>query len=888
MLAIAVNQPTQLSVNFMHNPVGLDADNVECLRFGWRIKDGMQTAYQIQLSNGWDSGKKESSVQNGILYTGSELTPKTVYTWKLKIWVDGKETNWVESSFETGILKSSDWKGQWVFKAEPLKGPNGELLNNQFNLIRQSFELPTGKKIERARAYISAGVYGRALYGFRINDKRPEGPLLMDNNNNRYYTLDITDYLLSGKNAFGVMYGDTGTARPNLHKELPQKSVYQISKNYFIADIDVWFTDGSHITFGTDNSAIGTEDGPILQADEFDGEHYDARKEISWTNPKYNTTEWSQCKIDEKRDKPKNMHADWVKTAEIMKPVAITNPKPGVYIFDVGTQISGLQMLKVIGAAGTRIQFRFAEILDDEGMLARHTILNGLPALQIDSYTLKGNGVETWQPELTWHGFRYMEVTGFPGIPTEKNIGFRRISADIVREKASFNCSNSELNRIHRAFHDTELGNAVFDQTDCNQRGERAAWAADAYCVSEASMSLFDMPYFWQEKWLNVINRRVGPHGESNALLYYPGGGFRLLWGSHAVRIPWDFYQAYGDKAYLEKTYDRASKFTDCIINWYDKLDVVIAENKEKIKEFTSKEDWLIDAETKWKLKDGTEIDNDIMFHGDWVRPDGKWMENVSFINSATYFYCAKLTSLMAAELNLTEKATYYANVAENVRKAINAKWMIEENGKTFYCNNHQTFNAMAIHYGIVPEDKIEAVLQSLNNDISNRDMHLTTGALGTLSLIPALSKNDLNDVVWKLAQQKTAPSWLNMIENGPGTLAENWLKKGVAENNSLSHPFLGGSIAAWLHQVVAGIKPAKPGYEAVEIRPQLIGDLTFCEASIPTVRGMVSTSWKLDGKKFTLEVTMPGNTTGQVYMPGENEFQSIGPGIHKFESDLK
>ena len=119
MLAIAVKQPTHLTVNFMHNPVGLDADNVECLRFGWRIKDGMQTAYQIQLSNGWDSGKKESSAQNGILYTGSELTPKTVYTWKLKIWVDGKETNWVESSFETGILKSSDWKGQWVFKAEP-------------------------------------------------------------------------------------------------------------------------------------------------------------------------------------------------------------------------------------------------------------------------------------------------------------------------------------------------------------------------------------------------------------------------------------------------------------------------------------------------------------------------------------------------------------------------------------------------------------------------------------------------------------------------------------------------------------------------------------------------------------------------------------------------
>lgn len=753
MLALAVNKPTHLSINFMHNPVGLDADNVDCLRFGWRIKDGIQTAYQIQLSNGWDSGKKESSFQNGILYTGPELTPKTAYEWKLKIWVDGKETDWVESVFETGILKSSDWKGQWVFKTEPETGSNGALLNNQFNLIRQSFELPLGKKIERARAYISAGVYNRALYGFRVIGKRPGGSLLMDNKDNRYYTLDLTDYLLSGKNAFGVMFGDTGKVRPDLHKEVPKQGPYRISKNLFIADIDIWFTDGSHITIGTNNSAIGTADGPILQADEFDGEHYDARKAINWSIPTFNTSKWDACKIDEKREKPKNLHSDWVKTAEVMKPVAITNPKPGVYIFDVGTQISGLQMLKVKGQAGTRIQFRFSEILEDDGMLARHTILNGLPALQIDSYTLKGNGVETWQPELTWHGFRYMEVTGFPGVPTEKDISFIRISGDIVREKASFKCSNTALNRIHRAFYDTELGNAVFDQTDCNQRGERAAWAADAYCVSEASMSFFDMPYFWQEKWLNPINSRVGPHGESNVLLYYPGGGFGLLWGSHAVRIPWDFYQAYGDKAYLEKTYDRARKFTDCIINWYDKLDEVVAEkigSTPNVLEHKSKEDWLVDAQTKWKLRDGTELENGILKHGDWVRPDGKWWENVSFINSATYFYSAKLTSLMAAELNLTEKATYYANVAENVRKAINAKWLVEESGKVFYCNNHQTFNAMALHYGIVPADKIEAVIESLNKNIADSSMHISTGALGTLSLIPALSRNGHNEVVWK------------------------------------------------------------------------------------------------------------------------------------------
>lgn len=885
----AKNFPVHLSVNQMNNPVGLDAENVKNLRFGWQVSSGIQTAYQIQLSNGWDSGKTASSAQNGIRYTGSDLKPKTKYQWKLKIWVDGKESDWVEASFETGILKSEDWTGEWVHKESPKKGSEGELLNSQFNIIRQDFDLPTGKKIERARAFIGAYHYGRGLFGFRINSERPDEPVLMDGMEERYYTLDITKFLHSGKNTFGVMFGDTGIARPNVNKELYGKSSYSITENQFIADIDVWFTDGTHITVGTNNSALGTKNGPVIQADEFDGEHYDAQKEINWSDPSFDVSGWETCNINDRRGKPKYILSSWVKTVEILKPVAISNPKPGVYVFDVGSQISGFQMLNVKGEAGTRIQFRFSELLDDEGMIDRSTILNGLPALQIDSYVLSGKGNEYWQPEFTWHGFRYMEVTGFPGVPTEKNISFRRIAADIVNERASFNCSNPDLNRIHKAFYDTELGNAVFDQTDCNQRGERAPWAADAYCVSEAAMSTFDMPYFWQEKWLNVICRRVGPHGESNAILYGPGDGYRLLWGSHAVRIPWDFYEAYGDKAYLEKTYVRAKQFTDCIINWYDKLDVVTCEknssNPGAILDHTSNEDWLIDAETKWKLQDGSDAQNGFKEHGDWVRPDGKWWENVSFINSATYFYCAKLTSLMAAELNKNKDASYYSDVAENIRKAINAKWLVEKDGQVYYCDNHQTPNAMAIHYGIVPDDKVDEVLKSITNNISEQGMHLSTGAIGTLSLMPALSRNGQNEVILKLAQQTTEPSWMGMLDRGPGTLWEQWTTQKPNKAASKSHPFLGGSITCWLHQDVAGIKPAKPGYEEVEISPQIIGDLKYCEASVPTIRGRISSNWKLVGNSFELDVTIPGNTTAKVYLPDGSGVKTIGPGEHHFKS---
>jgi len=884
--AAKLGNPAHLKVNLLNNACGLDAENVKNLRFSWRVPKGKQTAYRIQVVNGWDSGKVESAQQNGIRYAGPALVPKTPYTWKLKIWIDGHESDWVESSFETGILSERDWNGQWV-GAEALK-PAAQN-TNQFNLIRQVFEIPVGKTVVRARAYVTAiaePVVGR--YTFAVNGTQPKDCQLLycGMEEREYFTFDVTGIVRPGHNSFGVMFGDRGLARllTDLVKPLA-------SRNALICDLDVWFADGTHTTFSTGAATKGAQGGPVLEADVYDGEKYDSRREIAWTAPDFDDSQWKSGVLLE-LPKPDRAQLDWVKTVEIRNPVKVTEPKAGVFVFDAGTQMSGWQILKVKATAGKEIRFRFAEALNDDGTIDRTTLLEGLPAEQIDSYTTRGGEEEIWEPRLTCHGFRYMEVTGFPGTPSAETIRFRRVAGDITREQAWFDSSREPLNRLHRAFYDTELANAVTHASGCNQRGERVPWTADALCISQAAMSYFDMAQFWQTKWINIANQSVGPKGESSGILGNKVGGFNFLWGAHCVLIPWDFWLAYGDKPYLEPSYARAKQYADCCIGWYDTLDEVVADfarvgKKDKVRKVIrsqSRNDWLIESEAKWKSPDGKEYANALGPWGDWLPPDEKWDANLNLVNNAFYFTVVATTAKMAAALGRKEEGAHYAEIAEKIRAAINAKWLVKKDGKTYYGNGNQAANAIALFSGIVPQEKRTAVLDSLVARIQADGNHVSTGCMGTLALIPALAENGRSDVVFGLAVQRTEPGWIYMLDHGPGTFWEKW----SSGPWSMCHPFKGGSIGAWLHRSLAGIRPAKPGYEEIEIRPQPVGDVKWVDCTIPTVRGPVTANWKIEGDRFLLTAVIPGNTLAKVYLPGESKAREVGPGTHAFESTVK
>ena len=848
--------PVRLRCADLEQPLGVGASQ---LYFSWQLaasqRGARQSAYRVVVTAGdtvvWDSGKVLSAAQNGIACGGAALAAKSAYRWQVKTWdQDDCESAWSDAAtFETGMLDAQHaWHGAWVGGPMPAKDEAGHYLTNQFNLIRRRFELPADKKIVKARAYVAAQHYALAFFNFSLNGQKPADVFPLRRGN---YTFDVTALLRPGENVFGALFGDTGNPRNN-----PKNS----SQNRLLCDVDVWFADGSHTTVGTDEQCRGFQGGPVLSGDMFDGEMFDARQAVAWDQPGFDDSRWAVCAVVKDAAKPERAVLNFVRVAETFAPLNLTTPKPGVWIFDAGTQISGWAQVRVQGPAGTRIALRFAERLNADGTLDLSTITKGLPAKQTDVLLLR-EGEQLWEPTLTYHGFRYVEVTGWPGTPTLDNLRLRRATANVVRQQAEFACSNPQLNRLHRAFHDTELANLMFDHTDCNQRAERAPWSADAMCVAEAAMTYFDVAQFFREKWLELCLHRAGPHGEAGNLVYETGG-FALLWQAQCTLVSWDYWQAYGDQAYLAPCYNRVKQFADCCVNWFDQLDTVVYDTQKKqVLSHTSKNDFLVDAETPWTDQNGKPCENPLKYWGDWLRPDRKWEKNASFLTSAFYFRCLDIAAHMAEALGKQDEAARHRELASKIRDAINARWLKENK---FYCDNDQTPNALALAFGIVPATARAGVAASLVADIQSRTNHLATGCLGTLALLPALADNGRNDIAFALATQRSFPSWGYMLDNGPGTFWEHWNDEGMSK----CHPFMGGSVAVWLYRHVAGIKPVKPGYAAIEFRPGLFGDLTFANATVPTVRGPVHSAWRREGRQLFWNISVPVNATATVYIP--------------------
>ena len=847
----------QLRVNDIDAPIGLDAADVSSLRFGWVIDSQQrgftQSAYQILVASSqpalndnkgdlWDSGKVVSPGQNGIAYAGKPLTGKTAYWWKVRIWDgDGKEGNWCQpATFETGIVDGNkDWKGNYVGGA--------------LNLMRREFSLPPGKVINRARVYVTAN--SQSYWDFHINGQRVDDRVIFRSG---YFTFDVIQLLHAGAaNAIGVVLGGKG----DKHKD-------------WLCDVDVWFTDGTHLTVGTDNACKGFTGGPVISAMANDGENYDARKEAEvagWDAPGFQDQGWSAVKLFPGTKRPDTGHQrDAVRIHETLPAVAMTEPKPGVRIFDLRHNISGWARITVKGKAGTVVTLRYAERVYPDGTLDRSSNLTGLPAQAIDQYTLKGDDSETWEPYLTYHGFRYVEVTGDVKL-TRESVQGRWIHSDILRREAVFSCSDALLNQEFDAFCTGELDNSMYHHTDCNQRGERAPWSADAYACSGASLAMFDSADFWR-KWIVKANRSAGPHGESGNANMGKGSGFCLLWQAHCVFIPWDFYQAYGDESCLTEDYQRARLFADCLINWFDTLDEVVckpgARNNPEIVSSKDRHDYLIEAEQPWKTVTGKNEKNPFWLWGDWCHP-GKTedMPNLSALTSMYYYQCVNLVAREAKILGRTEDAAKYAAVAKNVKAAVNARFLAP-NGNKFYTGNRQTLNALALSIGIVPDEHRAAVAQSLVDDIHAKTNHLDTGVIGTLHLMRALTDTGHDDVALALAQQTTFPGWGFMLKGpqAPGTFWEKWENS----DHSKNHPFLGGSLASWLLESVAGIRPNQPGYVEIEFKPSLavVKNLTNASATIPTVRGMAAIRWNRKDSAIVLDVTVPANSHARIFIP--------------------
>jgi alpha-L-rhamnosidase len=523
-----------------------------------------------------------------------------------------------------------------------------------------------------------------------------------------------------------------------------------------------------------------------------------------------------------------------------MVPVALSNPRPGVYVYDMGQNFSGWVDLHVSGPRGAQVQLRFSELLYDTGMINRENIRG---AKSRDIYILRGDGEENYHPRFTYHGFRYVEVTGFPGTPSLDSLRGHVVHS-AVETTGSFVASKPLLNQIHKIIRWSDLTNLASVPTDCEQRDERQGWLGDSQTSAEGLMLNFDMAAFYTN-FLRNIRDVQDQNGTITDTVPHRYGSRPAdpAWGTAFPLICWYIYQQNGDRRILEENYAGLKKYVEFL---------------------------------------RTRAPDNVLrysYYGDWVSLEKTPGEEVS---DFYYYYDALLLAKIAAVLGNPADAATYTQLAAQIKDAFNHEFFDAKTGN--YANGTQTANALPLFLDMVPKEHRGAVAGNLNNDVLYRhDTHVTAGFIGIRYLMPVLTQLGDSYLAYDLAVQTTFPSWGYMAANGATTLWELWQNKTGPSMNSHDHHMM-GSVDAWFYEALGGINvdPAHPGYRHIRIEPQVVRDLTSVSATVGTVRGAVTSSWTHELGVITLQVDVPVNSTATVSIPKED--QMAQPTVHEGE----
>jgi len=796
--------PTGLRCEYLTDPMGIDTPRP---RFYWTPqhseRGAAQSAYQIIVSDDtgqtvWDTGRTESPEFTHIVYAGKPLESGKGYHWRVRYWdqADRASPYSEAARFEMGLLAASDWKAKWI------RGSNQ---------VRKEFSLEA--RPVSARAYVAGlGYYELRINGSKVGDRMLDSPYTAYDKRILYSTYDVTGWLHAGANAVGVMLGEgwfQGCAT--------------------IVQIEVQTEGGRRATIVTDSGWKGTQ-GAIVSDSIYNGETYDARRETSgWDAPGYNDARWEPVNL---KDPPKGaLSAQMmppIRAIANIVPVKMTNPKPGVWVFDLGQNLSGWMRLKVRGPAGTAVKLRHAELLYDDGMI---NVENLRSARATDVYILKGGGAEeTYEPRFTYHGFRYVELTGFPGTPQPDTLMGWVVHSD-VQAAGGFSSSKQILNQIQRNILWGISSNLEGIPTDCNQRDERMGWMADAHLYAETAMLNFDMPAFYSNYLRNIRDSQDadGSVPDTVPRARFAVGPADPAWGSAYPLLVLYMYQRYGDRRVVEENFEGMRRWTDFL---------------------------------RSRAKDGI-----VTFskYGDWVPIE----KTPGALVSTFYFYwSAEMVARAAEILSKPAEAGRYHQLANEIKAAFHQRFFDSETST--YANGSQTSYILPLFLDIAPREVRGRLMSQLrDNIVYARNTHLATGILGTKYLFPLLTRTGNADVAYELATQTGYPSWGFMIERGATTLWELWQEKTGAAMNSHNHPMF-GSVGAWFYEALAGInfEDARPGYRRIRIEPQVTGDLNWASGTLNTVEGLVSSSWSRSTDSLRMEITIPVGATAEVHVP--------------------
>lgn len=852
-------------------------------RFSWKInattpaaRGISQSAYEIQVAREgigfekdllWSSGKTDSSATDQIAYAGASLKSGDRAVWRVRVWgAEGAASDWsTPASFGVGLLEPEDWSALWIsskndhaftttknvqnFIGDPKRGT---LVLTPAKHFRKEFETPS---IVRATVHATAlGVYTLEINGRRVSDERLAPGWSAYQRRIHSQTYDVTSWIRSGKNVMGATLSDgwySGyvaygllTGQEGLVPGIDGRYYYGVSPAVRI-QLELELSDGSRRTIITDPS-WKTALGPITESDILMGESYDARKELTgWSTAGFDDSGWEPAVVKTGTNAKVEPHPGVpVRSIGEMPAKSVREHKPGVFIFDLGQNISGVVRLKVKGKSGDQVTIRYAEVLHNDGRLSTENLRC---ARAVDTYTLKGDPAgEIWTPEFTYHGFQYVELTGFPGTPTTDAVTGIIIHSDTPLH-GNFECSDPMLNRLYQNMVWTQRANFFEMPTDCPQRDERMGWTGDAQIYVRAATFNADIASFYT-KWLRDLNDDQWDYGAYPAYaprpLARPNEHHAAGWMDAGVICPWTIWQVYGDTR-------------------------VIREHWRKMNDFM---DWRAARDPKL-----TGAVDDCNF-GDWLSL-GEVKTTTPFIDLAYHAYDARLMSEMAAAIGNPGDAVKYAALAEKVRGAFQKNYLASD-GKLGIHN--QSAYAIALFFDLIPESQRTAAAGHLAALVRENGNKMTTGFLGTRPLLPVLSANSHHDLAGILMQQKEYPSWGYEVDNGATTIWERWNSyikgKGVHEPdmNSFSH-YAFGAVCEWMMADLAGIDRASPGFDRVKISPRPTGTITHASAAMETRHGKLACSWKIQNGRFLAEVIIPPNTTANVTLPVSGDITEGG-----------
>jgi alpha-L-rhamnosidase len=705
--------------------------------------------------------------------------------------------------------------------------------------LRKEFSI--GKTVSRATVYFSGlGLSELYLNGEKVGDSVLSPAFAQYDKRAFYVTYDVTKRLRSGANAIGAILG-------NGRFYADRSKVYSGTMSFgwpkLLLQLRVEYADGSVAEIASDESWKLSLDGPITANNDFDGEEYDARREFpGWSRTGFDDSSWQPARTVSAPCE--NISAQMIEPISVtgtIKPVSVNEVAPGVFIFDMGQNMVGWCRLKVSGAAGTTVTLRHAETLKPDGTLY---LANLRGAQATDRYTLRGGGVETYEPRFISHGFRYVEVTGFPGKPTLDSIEGRVVN-DNLKTAGEFETSNPLLNKIYGAIVWGVRGNYRSIPTDCPQRDERQGWLGDRSEESRGETYLFDNSNLYA-KWLQDIADAQKPSGSvpDVAPSYWPIYSDNVSWPSSGVIIPEMLREQFADAQIVARHYDSAKKWMD-LMSGFVNGGIISRDNYG---------DWCVPPE-----------DLTLIHSRDTNRITDK-----TLIATSYFYYDCKLMEKYAAMLGKAGDAQQFHALAEKLKTAFNEKFLDREHGQ--YSNGTQTSCVLPLAFGLVPDDMKGKVFAHLVDKIENEThRHIGTGLIGGQCLMRVLTENGRPDLAYAIASQKDYPSWGYMIEHGATTIWELWNGNTADPTmNSGNHVMLVGDLVIWFYENLAGIKadPDQPGFKHIIMKPTPVGDLTFVNATHRSPYGLISSEWHRDGDKFDWQIEIPANTTATVFVP--------------------